>query len=372
MKKIGLINDNQHNKIVVLIPKHVAQLKYHALFFIESGSGLAAGFRDEEYEESGAVILKSRHEVLEVSDIILCFDRLPEISQTDDKKTIIAFLNVLYDFSPLASFTGKKIDLFSLDLMPRTTLAQSMDILSSVAAISGYQAVLTAAEMLPSSIPMISSAGGTLRPAKFLILGSGVAGLQAIATAKRLGAIVKAFDVRKAAKTEVESLGAEFIEIDGATENKNSGGYAVEQTQDYLNKIETVIHNEAIQADAIITTAKIPGKHAPLLLKGYSVKQMKAGSVIIDLAAETGGNCELTKKDEIHVQYDITIVGISSIISRCSKSASTLISGNYFAFINHILANPNSAEKDEIRIQTKVIEDGIVINQKLVQLINQY
>jgi NAD(P) transhydrogenase subunit alpha len=372
MKKIGLINENQHNKIVVLIPKHVALLKYHALFFIESGSGLAAGFRDEEYEDAGAVILQSCNEVLEVSDIILCFDQLPEMAQTHDKKIVIAFLNVLYDFSPLASLTEKNIDLYSLDLMPRTTLAQSMDILSSVASISGYQAVLTAAELLPSCLPMITSAGGTLRPAKFLILGSGVAGLQAIATAKRMGAVVKAFDVRRASKTEVESLGAEFIEIDGALENKNSGGYAVEQTQDYLDKIESVIHEEAIQADAIITTAKIPGKRAPLLLKAYSVKQMKPGSVIVDLAAETGGNCELTKKDQIHVKHDVTIVGISSIISRCSKSASILISGNYFAFISHFLANPNLGGKDEILNQTKVIEDGLLINQKLVQLINQY
>lgn len=372
MKKIGLLKENQHNKIVVLIPKHIALLKYHALFFVESGAGLVAGFRDKEYEDAGAVIVQSRKEILEISDIILCFDELPELRQTDDKKTVIAFLNVLYDFSPLASFTGKKIDLYSLDLMPRTTLAQSMDILSSVASISGYQAVLTAAEMLPSCLPMITSAGGTLRPAKFLILGSGVAGLQAIATAKRMGAVVKAFDVRRASRIEVESLGAEFIEIEGAVENKNSGGYAVEQTQDYLDKIESVIHEEAIQADAIITTAKIPGKHAPLLLKEYSVKQMKPGSVIVDLAAETGGNCEITRKDEIHVQHEVTIIGISAIISRCSKSASILISGNYFAFISHLLANPNLAGKDEILNQTKVIEDGLLINQKLVQLINQY
>lgn len=372
MKKIGLINENQHNKIVVLIPKHVALLKDRALFFVESGSGLAAGFRDEEYEDFGAVIVQSRQEVIHASDIILCFDHLPEMTEISSKKTVLAFLNLLYNFSPLASFTGKKVDVYSLDLMPRTTLAQSMDILSSVASISGYQAALTAAEMLPSCLPMITSAGGTLRPSKFLILGSGVAGLQAIATAKRLGAVVRAFDVRKASKTEVESLGAEFIEIEGATENKNSGGYAVEQTQDYLDKIEAVIHDEAIQADAIITTAKIPGKHAPLLLKEHSVRQMKSGSVIVDLAAETGGNCELTKKDKIYVQHEVTIVGIISMISRCSKSASILISGNYYAFISHLLANPNTDGKDEILNQTKVIEDGVLINPKLVQLINQY
>lgn len=370
MKKIGLLNENQRSKIVVLIPHHIAQLKNKVQVFVESGSGINAGFTDKDYEECGAVVLSSRDEVVEASEIILCFNHLPEIKTLEQKKTLFTFINVLYDFSPLAPFTGKNTDIYCLDLIPRTTLAQSMDVISSVAAISGYQAALTASEMLPSCVPMISSAGGTLRPAKFLILGSGVAGLQAIATAKRLGAVVKAFDVRRASKTEVESLGATFIDVEGAIENENAGGYAVEQSQNFLDKIETILHNEAVQADAIITTAKIPGKQAPLLLKEYSIKKMKPGSIIVDIAADTGGNCELTIKDEVYVKHNVTIYGKSSLISRSAKSSSILISGNYFAFINHFL--DVETKEDAILESTKVIQDGTLVNQKLIEVIHQF
>ena len=224
MKKTGLLKGNPDSKIVVLVPQHVAKLKSQAEIFIESGAGKAAGFEDHEYEAAGARIVNSAYEVTELCDLILCYSELPKKLKSSQHKTVVSFLNVLYDFSPLTTLAGGEVDLYCLELMPRSTIAQSMDILSSVAAISGYQAMITAAGISLVSVPMMTSTGGTLRPAKVLIIGSGVAGLQAIATAKRLGAVVRAFDVRKASKTEVESLGAEFIDIDGAAENKQAGG----------------------------------------------------------------------------------------------------------------------------------------------------
>lgn len=371
MKRIGLLK-NQHNNIVVLIPKHIAQISLHAKVYVESDAGAAIGYSDNDYVLAGAQIVANKQLLLAKCDVILTYNELPRKIDFSEKKTCITFLNLLFDFSPLEVLLGKNADVYSLDLMPRTSIAQSMDVLSSVAAISGYQAVLTAAHLLPTSVPMISSAGGTLRPARFLIIGSGVAGLQAIATAKRLGGIVKAFDVRKASQTEVESLGAEFIDIDGAIENKNSGGYAVEQTNDYLDRIERIIRSEASLSDVIITTAKIPGMRAPILISEETVNSMKPNSVIIDLAAETGGNCTLTKPNITVLHNQVKIIGNTLIISDCAESASTLISGNYAAFIQHFIKHDSQNTQDEILLHTKAITAGEITNEKLNQLIDQY
>jgi len=364
MKKIGLLRENQHSNIAVLIPQNIRQLKSEAAFFIETNAGLASGYSDEDYINSGATILSSKREVITQADLILSYSVVIGNEEIAAKKTFVGAYDVLNDYTSIIPFQQKGIDVYSLNLLPRTTIAQSMDILSSVASILGYKSVLIAATISPITMPMISGAGGTLRPANVLVLGAGVAGLQAIATAKRLGAVVKAFDVRAASKTDVESLGAEFINIKGATDSINAGGYAVEQDKDYLAKVDEVLFNEVINSDIIITTARIPGKKAPVLISKEAVKAMKPDAIIVDLAADTGGNCALTEKGKtIVVDKRITIVGDTRILGKIAKSASFLLSNNFASFLKHYLSN---SEDDEILSATKILTDGKVTNPRLV------
>jgi NAD(P) transhydrogenase subunit alpha len=247
-----------------------------------------------------------------------------------------------------------------------------MDVLSSVASVSGYQAVLLASSLSPRVVPMITSAGGTLPPATFLIIGAGVAGLQAIATAKRLGAKVVGFDVRAQTKNEVESLGAKFIVVQGAVEDVNNGGYAVQQSEDYLTRLNIELEKEIVKADVIITTARIPGKKAPILIKGGIVSRMKPGAVIIDLAASSGGNCELTKEGEVVTANTVKIVGASNLLSENSSSVSKLLGNNFTSFLLHMDKKNALNETDEILIGTKVIEDGKVVHPRLIQEVENY
>lgn len=364
MKKIGLLRENQHSNIAVLIPQNIRQLKSEAEFFIETNAGLASGYSDEDYTKAGATIVNTKQELIAVADLILSYSAVIGDEDFDSNKTFVGAYDVLNDYSTIVPFQKKGLSVYSLSLLPRTTIAQSMDILSSVASILGYKAVLIASTISPITIPMISGAGGTLRPANVLILGAGVAGLQAIATAKRLGAIVKAFDVRKASKTDVESLGAEFIDIEGSTDSSNAGGYAVEQEKAYLDKVDEILFNEAIKADIIITTAKIPGKRAPILISKAAIKAMKPDSVIIDLAADTGGNSALTQKGKtIVTENRITIVGDTRMLGKIAKSASFLLANNFASFLKHYLANNDD---DEILNATKVVTDGKVTNPRLI------
>ncbi|MCB0410693.1 MAG: NAD(P) transhydrogenase subunit alpha, partial [Flavobacteriales bacterium] len=311
MIKIGVLSEDQNSNIAVLIPHNIKQLKNQAEFYIQKNTGLTSGYTDRLYEEAGAKILSSRDELINQSDIVLSFN--PPLSEEVPygNKTFIGAYDVLNSYhANILPFQKNGVNVFSLNLLPRTTIAQSMDILSSMSSMLGYKAVIIASTLSPVTLPMITGAGGTLKPANVLVLGAGVAGLQAIATAKRLGAIVKAFDVRKVAKIDVESLGAQFIDIEGAVDQQNAGGYAVEQEVDYLQKIEQVLFEEAVKADIIITTAKIPGKKAPLLITKKIIDNMKNGAVIIDLAADTGGNSVFTKKDEtITTKNGVVIVG---------------------------------------------------------------
>lgn len=366
MKKLGVINESKSEEIVSLTPKNVEQLKEVFEILIEKDAGLISAYTDAEYLAAGAKIIDNKDDLIEASDIILSFGSSINAAQYQKKKTFIGFLNTMNDNSVVAPYFNRKVDVYSLDMIPRTSLAQSMDLISSVASISGYQAVLMAAEMSPLVVPMITSAGGTLKPAKFLILGAGVAGLQAIATAKRLGARVKAFDVRKNTKTEVESLGAEFIVIEGSEESESAGGYAIEQSQVYLDEVAARLSLEASEADIIITTAKIPGKKSPVLITEETVHKMKPGSIIIDLAAENGGNCALTKKDRIQIVNGIKIVGPVSLLKNCSNSAANLISNNFAAFLNYYNKNVENEKEDEILKATKVIEDGKVIHERII------
>jgi NAD(P) transhydrogenase subunit alpha len=244
----------------------------------------------------------------------------------------------------------------SLDMIPRTTLAQSMDVLSSMASISGYKAVLEAARLLPRYFPMMITAAGSIRPAKVLVLGAGVAGLQSIATARRLGAMVEAFDTRSAAKEEVKSLGAKFIEIEGATEDTGAGGYAVAQSEDFLKRQREEVQLRASKSDIIITTAQVRGRKAPLLVPTSTVEKMKKGSVIIDLAASTGGNCELTKNNELVNHNGVFIYGDSNLASKMPQDASQLYSTNLLNFIKLFIKEGNL----QLDLENEIIKSALI------------
>jgi NAD(P) transhydrogenase subunit alpha len=247
-----------------------------------------------------------------------------------------------------------------------------MDVLSSMATVVGYKAVLMAANLLPRFFPMFMTAAGTITPSRVLILGAGVAGLQAIATAKRLGATVFAFDVRKAAKEEVMSLGAKFVEVEGATDDKSAGGYAVEQNEDFINRQKEAIHEQAIKADVVITTAQIPGKKAPLLIEERTVRSMKPGAVVIDLAASSGGNCALTQAEKTISINGVSIVGVGNLAGQLPQDASKMYGKNYLNFLKLIIKDGqmNLNFEDDIVAGTCVCHEGKPVNSRITQMIN--
>ena len=267
---------------------------------------------------------------------------------------------------------SQKTTSFSLEVIPRTTRAQAMDILSSMATVAGYKAVLTAASNLPGFFPMFMTAAGSITPSKVLIMGAGVAGLQAIATAKRLGAVVHAFDVRAAAKEEVFSLGAKFVDVEGATDDKAAGGYAVEQTEEYKQKQREAIHDYASKSDVIICTAQIPGRKAPLLITKDTVEAMKPGSLIVDLAASTGGNCEVTKNGETINHNGVTVIGDSNLPSTMPADASKMFGKNMVNFLKLIIKDGqlDLNYEDELVTGTCVTRDGEVVHERVKSVIN--
>lgn len=367
MQHLGVLKEGERRRLVALTPAGVQRLGKQLRVSVQRGAGRGAGYSDEAYEQAGATLVDSAEDILRQCDIVLSHDSHYRSEDLGAPRTFIGFFNVLSEPAVVDPYRKAGTDLYSLDLIPRTTLAQAMDVLSSVASISGYQAVLLAAERSLATVPMITSAGGTLRPAKFLIMGAGVAGLQAIATARRLGAIVRAYDVRSASRTEVESLGAAFIEVEGAVEDKKAGGYAVEQTAEHLERIRQTIHQEAVLADVIITTAKIPGRKAPLLITEDMVRSMKPGAVIIDLATATGGNCALSEPDATVMRNEVTIMGPTAIEGGCAHSTSFLLSNNYSVFIEHLLKNGANAD-DEILRGTRIVKDGVLVNERMLAL----
>lgn len=335
--KIGIPREVRDNRIA-MVPATLKKIKSEEVtFLVEDGAGELSSLPNDEF--SPVATISSREALLKESDIIVSVNPLPE----DDLKKIRSECLLISMFAPYVDDTVidtlKKYNLkgVSMDMIPRTTLAQSMDILSSMAAIAGYKAVLTAASHLPRYFPMMITAAGSIRPAKVLVLGAGVAGLQAIATARRLGAMVEAFDVRKAAKEEVESLGAKFVEVEGAADDTSAGGYAVEQSEDFIKKQQAEVQNRAAKADVVITTAQVRGRKAPILLPKETVNKMKVGSVVVDLAASTGGNCELTKNKEIILHNGVKIIGDSALASDMPQDASTLFSNNIMNFLNLII-----------------------------------
>ena len=369
MKIIGILKEHNGDHRVCLLPKDVTHfVKNNDLSVLfEPGLGEGIGISDKEYEEAGG-ISTSANIIYQNAEAVLSINHQYQGEPCHNDIKLIGIFNLLFHNNRLEYYIqNKQVNAFSLDLLPRTTKAQSMDVLSSMASLAGYRAVIKASELYGSVFPMFTTAAGTLKPAKVLILGAGVAGLQAIATAKRLGAVVEAFDVRKSAGEEVRSLGATFIEVPGFSESSSSGGYAVEQTEEYLKLQKELIHERASTADVIICTANIPGRKAPLLITKETVQSMKRGSVIIDLAAEQGGNCELSPEGNTHVYNGVTIVGDSHLTRENPLAASQLLSTNYKNFLYHLLTNDN--EQDPILKPCKVVHRGEIIHPSFEHLL---
>ena len=331
---IGILKEPLPETRASLLPEHLPILKkIHVDILIESNAGEKAFASNEKYVESGGTVV-SREEVLSKADIILSI-HLPAQTEIDtlQSKIILGVYQPLYNVQFIEKLAKKNITVFSIDMIPRTTRAQSMDVLSSQANIAGYKAVLLAANLFPRYFPMFMTAAGSIPPAKVLIIGAGVAGLQAIATARRLGAVVEVFDTRPAVKEEVMSLGAKFIEVEGAADASKAGGYAVEQSAEFLQKQKEKIAASVAKSDIIITTAQIPGKKAPVLITEEMLAKMKNGSVIIDLAAATGGNTSVTKNDETVIYKGVSIVGNSSLPGTMPFDASKMYGKNILNFL---------------------------------------
>lgn len=327
---IGILKEPAGERRVSMLPEMVTALgKMHVQVLVEQGAGAGAYASDEKYTEAGASI-GSHADVLQKADLLLRISPLEpaELAGIAQGKVLLNVFQPLSNRPMVEALREAGITSFSLDIIPRTTRAQSMDILSSTATVSGYKAVLAAANLLPKFFPMFMTAAGSITPAKVLILGAGVAGLQAIATARRLGAVVEAFDVRAAAKEEVLSLGAKFVEVEGAIDDRSAGGYAVEQSEAFKEKQMALIQQHCKQSDVVISTAQIPGRKAPLLITEESVKAMKPGSVIVDLAASSGGNCALTQNDQTVECHGVRILGQSNLASDMPMDASKMFGKN--------------------------------------------
>lgn len=324
---------------VALTPESVKKLVATGVEVgIEAGAGVHAGFPDAEYETAGASVM-GRSDLLPEADILACVNRpeLDDIAKLKASCVIIGFLKPLDEPAALEPIIAKKLSAFAVELVPRTTRAQSMDALSSMATVAGYKAVIMAAERLPRMFPLLMTAAGTVPPAKVLVLGAGVAGLQAIATARRLGAVVEAYDVRAAAGQDVKSLGAKFLEVDlGGIETQDAGGYAKELSPEALQRGRDMVAKRAAVSDVVITTAQVPGRKAPLMLTEEAVNSMRPGSVIIDLAASTGGNVALTKPGEEVDHNGVLILGPLNLPATVAGHASQLYSRNLTSFISLI------------------------------------
>jgi NAD(P) transhydrogenase subunit alpha len=341
---------------VALVPDSIPKL-VGVEILVEKGAGEAAGFSDSEYADKGARIVDS---VLADADILVKV-RAPtpdEIRKLRKGQVLVALLD---PFDGLKGLTERGVSAFALERIPRITRAQSMDVLSSMSNLAGYKAVLLAATHLPRFFPMLMTAAGTIPPAKVFVIGAGVAGLQAIATARRLGAVVEAYDTRPVVKEQVESLGARFFEMNfDAGDAQGAGGYAKEQSKEFYEKQQKAMGERLKKMDVVITTALVPGRPAPMLIPAEVVEGMRPGSVIVDLAVPTGGNCELTEKDKIVTRHGVTLVGLVNIPSTMPCHASRLFSRNVTAFLGSILKDGklHLDLEDEIVAATLATHEG--------------
>ena len=370
---VGILKESSNENRVSLLPEQIETLtKKNILVLIEEDAGILAFASNESYLLKGAKIV-SREDVLQQSEILI-FIHPTELKGVKKNVIILGVYQPLSNLDIVNACCNQTVTCFSLDMIPRTTRAQSMDVLSSQANIAGYKAVLLAANLLPHYFPMFMTAAGSVAPAKILILGAGVAGLQAIATAKRLGAVIEVFDTRPAVKEEVISLGAKFIEVEGAQDASKAGGYAVEQSEEYKNKQQQRIAEAVVKADVVITTAQIPGKKAPILITDEMISKMKNGSVIIDLASATGGNTLQTKNNQTIVTNNgISIVGNSNLQSSMPYAASKLYGKNVLNFLQLIITKEGEINlnfDDDLVKGTCITHDGKIVNERVASLIS--
>lgn len=337
-----------------------------ATVVVESGAALASGLSDDTLAAAGAAIAKNTKEACADAAIVLCVQAPSDaqLAEIPNSSLLIGCLSPLDAKTDLNRYNHKSLATFAMELLPRISRAQSMDVLSSQSNLAGYRAVIDACQHFGKVIPMMMTAAGTVPPAKVLVLGAGVAGLQAIATAKRLGAVVSAFDVRPAVKEQVQSLGAKFVEVASteASAAETSGGYAKEMSDDYKRKQSELIHETLKTQDICISTALIPGREAPELITEAMVKDMKHGSVIVDLAVASGGNCKLSKMDEVIDVHGVSILGYSNMPSRCAADATPLYARNLYNFISTLMINKEKALEvqwaDELIAGTLLTKDG--------------
>ncbi|HLN54233.1 MAG TPA: Re/Si-specific NAD(P)(+) transhydrogenase subunit alpha [Lentimicrobium sp.] len=370
---IGILKESGGENRVAMLPESVETLiKMNVKVLVETGAGANSFAADSQYEAVGAKI-SSKKDVIADSDLVI------KIKTTDDDvqmlkegQVLMSVLNPYFDFALVKKLAEKNVTAFSMDIVPRTTRAQAMDILSSMATVAGYKAVLTAANTLPKFFPMFMTAAGTIKPANMLILGAGVAGLQAIASARKLGAVVYVFDVRAAVKEEVMGLGGKFVEVEGAIDDKAAGGYAVEQTEEFKARQAKAIHDQAVKSDVIIATAQIPGRRAPLLIRKETVEAMRPGSVIIDLAASTGGNCELTQDNQTVIHNGVKIIGNSQFASEMPTDSSRMFGKNMINFLKLIITKEGALNlnwEDDLVKGTAVAHDKQIVNDRVKSLL---
>ena len=361
---------------VALIPDSVKRLvKKGFTVTVQAGAGEASGFGDEEFVKAGAEIVSSPESMCGAADLVIKVQppNQAEIAMCREGSALISILQPYLRHDTVRQLADRKLSAFALDTIPRTTLAQSMDVLSSMSTIAGYKAVLMAANSLNKFFPMLMTAAGTVRPAKVLVLGAGVAGLMACATAKRLGAVVEAFDVRPVVKEQVQSVGAKFIEVPVEESGEAEGGYAKEMSDDYKRKQAELIAKHIAKADVVIPTALIPGKKAPILINEEMVQSMAPGSVIVDLAAEMGGNCVLTEPGQTVVKHGVTILGPDNIPSTVPFHASQMFGKNIEKFLFHLAGDDGLKMDmdDEITKGSLITCDGKIVQEMTLKLMNE-
>ena len=360
--KIVSILENQNIEKRIAVTPEIAK-KYISLGFeliLSENYGSHLGIKDEEYVQSGVQINKDEKEILSIGDIIIQVGFISEEKKSllKENQILIGALNPYTNKEKIKDLINKKLNIFSLELLPRITRAQSMDILSSQANLAGYKAVIESFANFGKAIPMMMTAAGTVPAAKVLVVGAGVAGLQAIATAKRMGAVVFATDVRMASKEQVESLGGKFLTVDGAENLETEGGYAKETTDEFKKKQEELLSETLKKIDIVICTALIPGKKAPLIIKDNMVDNMKAGSVIYDLAAIQGGNTAFTQVDKIIDRNGVKIMGETNVLNKLPISASSLFAKNLFNFVSNLFDKKNN--KININLEDEIIEKTLL------------
>jgi NAD(P) transhydrogenase subunit alpha len=369
---------------VAVIPASIPSLqKAGCGVVVEAGAGYMAGYPDEAYAEKGAAIVDSRKEVFSKADVVLQLLGLganrengrADLELYRPEQTAYGFFRALGAPETIQEVASTGITAFAIELMPRTTRAQSMDALSSMSTVAGYKAVLLAANELPRMFPMLMTAAGTIRPARVLVMGVGVAGLQAIATARRMGAVVSAYDIRPSVKEQVQSLGARFVELPLDTAGvEDRGGYAKAQDEEFYQKQRELMSRAVAESDIVITTASVPGRKAPVLMSENMVKGMPPGSVIVDLPAERGGNCELTRAGKTIVVHGVTIIGPINLPGTVPFHASQMFSSNITNFFLHMLKDGalNLDLEDEITRETLVTRGGEVVHRRVREALGLY